>query len=113
MVTMMNDVYVSLEELLSPIGEPEGPAVGLVVDDWDDNLRSVGIKVVDAGYALQVIERGEYSAEAMVARGMSQTFFYGDDVGDLGIPVLKVDQGNVIVTEDGVERELEHYLTGI
>ncbi|QTH80318.1 hypothetical protein PA10_00118 [Pseudomonas phage pPa_SNUABM_DT01] len=60
------NLFVSLEEVLSPIGEPKAPTVGLLVQDWDENVTGVAEQVVNLGYGVQLIPAGaKYSPEGI------------------------------------------------
>lgn len=118
------NIFASLEETLSPVGEPKAPVVGLMIEDWDENVTDVAGKLVNLGYAVQTIPKGvAYSAESFVngivkedpvPKGqVPQVLFYykgkPEDVSD-GIPVLVAVDGNVKVSVEGKMKELAEYL---
>ncbi|MNR98610.1 hypothetical protein D3C72_298200 [compost metagenome] len=118
------NIFASLEETLSPVGEPKAPVVGLMIEDWDENVTDVAGKLVDMGYAVQTIPKGvSYSGESAnngiveadpVPKGqVPQVLFYykgkPEDASD-GIPVLVAEDGNVKVSVEGKMKELAEYM---
>jgi len=123
----MFNVFVSLEDVLAPIGESKAPVVGMQVGDWDDSFMSTVNQIVDLGYAIKVIPTGSaVSAEALNpltkvmepddGEPMSEpqvVFYYkGKGAEDIleGIPVLTVSEGKVQVSHEGRVKELAEYL---
>ena len=51
---MTMNIFASLEDVLSPVGEPKAPVVGMMVDDWDENTQDALGKLVNMGYAVNV-----------------------------------------------------------
>lgn len=118
------NIFASLEETLSPVGEPKAPVIGMMVEDWDENVQDTAGKLVNMGYAVQTIPSGvSYSGEAAnngivtadpVPHGQEpQVLFYykgkPEDASE-GIPVLVVEDGNVKVSVEGKMKELAEYL---
>lgn len=118
------NIFASLEETLSPVGEPKAPVIGMMVQDWDENVQDTAGKLVNMGYAVQTIPSGvSYSGEAAnngivtedpVPRGQEpQVLFYykgkPDDASE-GIPILVVEDGNVKVSIEGKMKELAEYM---
>lgn len=48
------NIFASLEDVLAPVGEPEAPIVGMMVEDWDENTQDALGKLVNMGYAVNV-----------------------------------------------------------
>lgn len=118
------NIFASLEETLSPHGEPKAPIVGLMVEDWDENVQDAAGALVNLGYAVQTIPKTQsYSAESFVNGivkedpvpdgQVPQVLFYykgkPEDVTD-SIPVLVADNGNVKVSVEGKMKELAEYM---
>jgi len=121
----MFNLFASLEELLAPVGEPAAPLVGLMVEDWDENVSGVTGAIVELGYNVQVLPGRQVSQEQdasdngmvpeneYVSGADPQVLFYykgkPEDVSD-EIPVLIVEQGKVKVSQEGKMKELAEYL---
>ncbi|MNG03127.1 hypothetical protein D3C84_861920 [compost metagenome] len=56
--------FVSLEDVLSPHGEPTAPTVGLMVGDWDANLKQGIEAITDLGHRVVVLPMDHASMEA-------------------------------------------------
>lgn len=120
--------FASLESILSPQGEPEAPSIGLMVEDWDANLRHDLQQIVDTGYQVVVIPIGSTSLEELsdntivngvdysapkVANEDPQVLFYykgKPENAAEGIPVLIVEEGKVKVDMEGRVKELAEHL---
>ena len=120
--------FASLESILSPQGEPEAPSIGLLVEDWDENLRHDVQQIVDTGYQVVVIPTGTTSMESDDEEQMGtgepvstieldhhepQVLFYykgKPENAAEGIPVLIVEEGKVKVDMEGRVKELAEHL---
>ena len=122
--------FASLESILSPQGEPEAPSIGLLVEDWDENLRHDVQQIVDTGYQVVVIPTSSTSMEVKSAD--EEQMGTGDPVSMIeldhheprvlfyykgkpenaaeGIPVLIVEEGKVKVDMEGRVKELAEHL---
>lgn len=118
------NIFASLEETLSPVGEPKAPVVGMRVEDWDENLSKVTGALVDLGYAVQTIPKtgtvsmeesnnGIVTADAVPDSATPQVLFYykgkPEDAAE-GIPILVAEDGNVKVSVEGKMKELAEYM---
>lgn len=118
------NIFASLEETLSPHGEPKAPVVGLMIEDWDENVTDVAGKLVNMGYAVNTIPKGvAYSSESAnngivepdpIPKGQAPEilFYYKGkpENAQEGIPVLVAEDGNVKVSVEGKMKELAEYL---
>lgn len=117
------NIFASLEEVLSPHGEPKGPVVGLMVQDWDENVTDVAGSLVNLGYAVKTIPGTKVSNEDSnngivtpdhVEQGHEpQILFYYKGVPEdarEGIPVLVAEDGKVKVSIEGKMKELAEYM---
>lgn len=118
------NIFASLEETLSPAGEPKAPVIGLMVEDWDENVTDVAGKLVNMGYAVNTIPKGvAYSAESSVNGIVTEDpvphgqepqilFYYKGKPEDAqeGIPILVAEDGKVKVSVEGKMKELAEYL---
>lgn len=118
------NVFASLEETLSPHGEPKAPVVGMMIEDWDENVQDTAGKIVNLGYAVNLIPKGvSYSGESSVNGIVKEDpvpdgqepqvlFYYKGKPEDAqeGIPVLIAEDGNVKVSVEGKVKELAEYL---
>ncbi|MNZ13947.1 hypothetical protein D3C78_308570 [compost metagenome] len=118
------NIFASLEDVLSPVGESKTPVVGLLVQDWDENLKGVAEQVVDLGYGVQLIPTGGKAAMEDLPNGIvtpdpiipghqpQVLFYYKGKPEDASeeLPVLVVDSGKVQVTLEGRVKELAEYL---
>lgn len=134
MVTVMKDnLFVSFEQALTPVGEPSAPKVGLLVSDFDANLGAAVSQLTDAGRTVELIPlvdgvrpameddlyKGDYTGNgqpAAMEEGAHvepQTLFYykgkPEDANE-GIPVLMVMDGKVQVSHEGRVKELAEAL---
>lgn len=120
---MMN-VFISLEDVLSPGGESKAPAIGMMVHDWDENVSDMAGKIVDLGYTVSAIPSGlSYSGESSVngiveedpvpkGRKPLSMFYYKGKPKDVvdDIPVLTLEDGKVMVSTEGRVKELAEHL---
>jgi hypothetical protein len=123
------NLFASLEDILAPAGEPKAPQVGIMVQDWDENLMQAAGQIVDLGYNVTVwpqhaivsVEAQDASnngivPESQVTPGHTpQTLYYykgkPENVAE-HLPVLVVEEGKVKVsTEDGLVDLEEHFKT--
>lgn len=121
------NLFASLEDILAPAGEPKAPQVGIMVQDWDENLMQAAGQIVDLGYTVTVwpqhaivsTEAQDASnngivPESQVTTGhIPQTLYYykgkPEDAAE-EIPVLVVEEGKVKVsTEAGLIDLVEHF----
>ncbi len=118
------NLFVSLENILAPIGDQEAPQVGLLVEDWDENLMPTVGQFVDLGYSIHVIPLSSTSVESinpltlideqpLEPASHPQVLFYykgkPEDSQD-EIPVLVAAEGKVQVSHEGRMKELAEYL---
>jgi len=121
--------FASLEDILSPIGEPKAPIVGLLVQDWDENVTLTAGRIAELGYAAQVLPLGAQVSQEQnasnngivpdneVTRGpQPQVLFYykgKPENAAEGIPVLVINEGKVKVSIEERLIELREHLTAI
>lgn len=128
----MKNFLVSLEQVLSPGGEPKSPTVGLLIQDWDENVTGVADKIIELGHNVLLIPNGgdrpsnEDLLGNFIGNGQPQgmvddkphhvepqvLYYYKglpDDATE-GIPVLTVEEGKVKVSHEGRVKELAEAL---
>jgi hypothetical protein len=121
--------FASLEDILSPIGEPKAPIVGLLVQDWDENVTLTAGRIAELGYAAQVLPLGAQVSQEQNASNngivpdnevtrdpQPQVLFYykgKPENAAEGIPVLVINEGKVKVSIEERLIELREHLTAI
>lgn len=123
MVTSMNP-FVSLEDILSPHGEPKAPVIGLMVEDWDVNLKQDVEHLVNLGHSVMILpintsvegfigDGNPMGYDKVVGEHEPQVLFYykgrPEDASE-SIPVLMVEEGRVKVDMEGRMKELAEVL---
>lgn len=125
------NLFASLEDILAPIGEPKSPVVGLMVEDWDENLGAAAGQLVDEGYAVKIMDHGQVLPMGKPSQEQNasdngivpdneiphdpepQVLFYYKGVPEdasQGIPILVAEDGKVQVSHEGQMSELRDYL---
>jgi len=117
------NVFASLEEVLSPGGDAKSPSIGLVVEDWDENLTGVVGQIVSLGRNVQLLPANTLSMEdepngiienepVIPGHAGSTLFYYKGVPKDMaeGIPILIIDDAKVKVSHEGRVKELAEYL---
>lgn len=123
---MVMNLFASLEDILSPVGEPKAPVVGLVVNDWDENVMQVAGQFIESGRNVLFMpghtavvsqeqdagNNGLIPERDIVTGRIPQSLYYykgrPEDASE-EIPVLVVEEGKVKVqTDEGIVSLEEH-----
>lgn len=116
--------FVSLEHALNPITPDKAPDVGLLVQDWDENVDNVAEQIIRTGKSLMIIpvnsavstesqENGIVLEDPIPDAALPDTLFYYKGLppdASEGIPVLTVEEGKVKVSHEGRVKELAEAL---
>lgn len=120
------NLFASLEDILSPAGEPKAPVVGLVVNDWDENVMQAAGQFIESGRNVLfmpghnpvVSQEQDAGTNGMIperdiitGRIPTSLYYYKGRPEDASeeIPVLVVEEGKVKVqTDEGVVSLEEH-----
>ncbi len=120
------NLFASLEDILSPVGEPKAPVVGLVVNDWDENVMQAAGQFIESGRNVLFMpghtavvsqeqdagNNGLIPERDIVTGRIPQSLYYykgrPEDASE-EIPVLVVEEGKVKVqTDEGIVSLEEH-----
>lgn len=125
---MVMNLFASLEDILSPVGEPKAPVVGLIVNDWDENVMQAAGQFIESGRNVLfmpghnpvVSQEQDAGTNGMIperdiitGRIPTSLYYYKGRPEDASeeIPVLVVEEGRVKVSTEGGMVDLTEHLT--